>query len=267
MRLCIIFLLLNLTINLNAQDRFFARTYTTNVLPKNGIDIEFWHTSRVGHEGNYFHRQDQRMEIEVGLGKNVQTAFYFNKFQKRYSDSESGTQSSSEIGISNEWKWKISDPSTDKIGFALYSEFEIKGGDEFEWESKLIFDKYFGNHLLAFNGIFEYEREFDWSSGKFITSAVEMPVELDFGYQYMFSPKFGVGFEIRNQNGITKNEGWKYSVICAGPTINYRDKRWFIIGNFMPQVTNIKKTEYAPNKLVLDDMERFEGRIIFGISF
>jgi hypothetical protein len=67
----------------NAQDRYFGRTYTSNVLPKGSFDIELWHTSRFGHEGEYFHAMDQRMEYEVGLGGNLQTAFYFNHFQKR----------------------------------------------------------------------------------------------------------------------------------------------------------------------------------------
>ena len=58
-----------------AQDRYFARTYTSNVLPKGAIDLEFWHTSRFGHKNQFYHAQDQRMEFEFGLGKNLQTAF------------------------------------------------------------------------------------------------------------------------------------------------------------------------------------------------
>jgi hypothetical protein len=47
-----------------AQDRYFAGTYTSGVLPKGSIDIEFWHTSRFGHSKQFFHAQDQRMELE-----------------------------------------------------------------------------------------------------------------------------------------------------------------------------------------------------------
>ena len=77
-----------------AQDRFFGRTYTSNVLPKGGIDLEFWHTSRFGHENQFFHAQDQRLEVEVGLGSNWQTAFYFNRYHKRFSESSDGTVTS-----------------------------------------------------------------------------------------------------------------------------------------------------------------------------
>ena len=69
-----------------AQDRFFARTYTSDVLPKGAVDLELWHTSRFGHSGQFFHAQDQRMEVEFGLGKNLQTAIYFNRYQKRFSE-------------------------------------------------------------------------------------------------------------------------------------------------------------------------------------
>jgi hypothetical protein len=88
----------------NGQDRYFGRTYTTNILPNGNFDIELWHTSRFGHEGQYFHAVDQRMEYEAGLGSNVQTAFYFNRFQKSESDSTGDINQSSEIGFSNEWK-------------------------------------------------------------------------------------------------------------------------------------------------------------------
>lgn len=98
------------------------------------------------------------MEIEIGLGGNVQTAFYFNRFQERYSTTLNATETSNEIGFSNEWKWRISDPYLKKIGFALYSEWGIKGGDELELENKIILDKIMGRHHLAFNGVSEFEK-------------------------------------------------------------------------------------------------------------
>jgi len=117
-----------------AQDRNFARTYQTNVLPKGAIDLEFWHTSRLGHSSQFFHAQDQRLEIEFGLGKNWQTAFYLNRYQQRYSISSDGTITSNEIGFSNEWKVKLSDPVANKLGLSLYGEWGVKGGDELELE-------------------------------------------------------------------------------------------------------------------------------------
>lgn len=254
------------TISSYSQDRYFARTYTSNVLPMGSIDIEFWHTSRFGHEGQYFHAQDQRLELEMGLGHNLQTAFYFNRYQKRYSDTGDGTITSNEIGFSNEWKLKLSDPGRHQIGSALYAEWGIKGGDEIELELKTILDKSIGKSLFAFNSIVEYEREFVWKNGKTRSGNWETPVELTLSYMYNIKIAIGIGFEIINRNTIVQKNGWENSVFYGGPTFNYRGNHWFIIANYLPQWGNVHKTIYAPNTKVLDEQERAEARIIVGIS-
>lgn len=248
------------------QDRYFARTYTSNVLPKGAIDIEFWHTSRFGHAGQFFHAQDQRMELEFGLGKKLQTAFYFNRYQSRFSESADGTVVTNEVGFSNEWKYKLSDPSQNKIGAALYTEWGVKGGDELELETKIILDKVIGKSLLAFNGVLELEKEFEWKDGKFKWDNHQTPVELDFAYQYSLCPALGIGFEVVNQNDIAKGQGWKNSIFYAGPTLNFRTDGWFVIANYLPQLGNVRKTIYSPYSKVLDEHERALARIIIGIS-
>lgn len=248
-----------------AQDRYFARTYTSNVLPKGAIDIEWWHTSRFGHLNQYFNAQDQRMELEFGLGKNVQTAFYFNRYQKRFSETANETITSSEIGFSNEWKWKISRPAS-KVNCAVYGEWGVKGGDEVELETKFIADKNFGKNLLAFNAIIEYEKEFGWSNGKIQSNQWKTPVEFDLAYLRNINFNWGIGFEISNRNSIVKSKGWEYSAVFGGPSINYRGDRWFVIANYLPQWGNLHKTIYAPYSKVLDEQERVQARVILGIS-
>jgi hypothetical protein len=249
-----------------AQDRFFARTYTSSVLPKGAIDLEFWHTSRFGHHNQFFHAQDQRMELELGLGKNLQTAFYFNHFQERISTGGNGTSISHQIGFSNEWKLKLSDPSANKIGSALYFEAGVKGGDEVELETKIILDKYVGKSLFAFNGVAEFEKEFDWKNGSVESDGWSTPIEFDLAYMYTIKPTLGLGLEIVNKNDIAKSEGWKNSIFYAGPTLNFRSDKWFVIANYLPQLGNVHKTNYSPGNKVLDDHERAEARILLGIS-
>jgi hypothetical protein len=251
--------------SLHAQDRYFARTYNSNVLPKGAIDFEMWHTSRFGHANQFYHAQDQRLEAEVGLGKNVQAAFYFNSHQERFSESNDGTVVSNEIGFSNEWKWKVSGPAK-KLGLAVYGEWGIKGGDELELESKIILDRSFGKSMFAFNGVVEYEKEFGWADGKTNSDQWELPVEFDLGYMYNVNPSLGLGFEFRNHNEISKDQGWEHSVLFGGPTVNFRGSNWFIIANFLPQWVNLRKTDSAPGNKVLDEHERVEARILFGIS-
>jgi hypothetical protein len=248
-----------------AQDRFFAYTYTSNVLPKGDIDLELWHSSRMGHQDQFFHAQDQRMETEIGLGSNWQTAFYFNRFQERFSTGSNGTESTSEIGFSNEWKVRLADQSRNKIGFALYGEWGIKGGDELELETKAILDKSFGKNLIALNLVGEQEREFGWKDNA-ISKEKENAIELDFGYLYNPISSFGFGLEVRNHNEIKAGE-WEYSALFAGPTVNFRGDRWFVIGNVLPQLRNLHKTNEAPYNKVLDEHEKVEAKIIIGVSF
>lgn len=262
---CTVIICLILTITTNAQDRYFARTYTSNVLPKGAIDLEVWHTSRFGHSGQFYHAQEQRMELELGLGSQLQTAFYFNHYQKRFSEGADGTSTSSEIGFSNEWKLKLGKP-TAKTGKAIYAEWGIKGGDEIELELKAIFDRSFGKHLLAFNAIGEYEKEFEWENNATHANAWEGRVEMNLAYLYNISMSTGIGFEFLNRNDIAKTEGWKNSTLFGGPTFNYRGKNWFVLLNYLPQWTNLHQTKYAPFTKVLDEQERTEARIILGIS-
>jgi hypothetical protein len=266
MKKILVFALCLISISLTAQDRYFARTYTTNVLPKGAIDLEFWHTSRFGHQGEFFHAQDQRMELEFGLGKNLQTAFYFNRFQQRFNTGTNGTATSNEIGFSNEWKLKLSDPSANKIGSALYFEAGLKGGDEVELETKIILDKYIGKSLIAFNGVVEFEKEFEWESSSVKSEGWGTPIEFDLAYMYAIKPTLGLGLEIVNKNDIAKGEGWKNSIFYAGPTLNFRNGKWFVIVNYLPQLGNVHKTNFSPGNKVLDDHERAEARVLLGIS-
>jgi hypothetical protein len=251
-------------ITAEAQDRSFARTYTSNVLPKGNFDIELWHTSRFGHEGQYFHAMDQRMEYEVGLGKNVQSAFYFNRFQKSYSDSSDQIRQSSEIGFSNEWKWKVSHP-TSPLGLALYGEVGVKG-DELELETKLILDHSTGKNLYAFNLVYEIEAEAERENGENEFETEETPVEFDLAYMRNLSPSLGLGVELVDHNDVVHGK-WKNSVLYAGPTLNYRGDKWFLIANYLPQISNLHKTIDSPKNKVLDEHERAEARILVGFSF
>jgi hypothetical protein len=86
--------------NYTSTRQEFCTDLSEYVLPKGAIDLEFWHTSRFGHTGQFYNAQDQRMELEFGLGKNWQTAFYFNRYQERYSTTPDETTTSNEIGFS-----------------------------------------------------------------------------------------------------------------------------------------------------------------------
>ncbi|GAC1706203.1 MAG: hypothetical protein NVS9B7_14510 [Flavisolibacter sp.] len=247
-----------------AQDRYFAYTYTSDVLWKGNIDIELWHTSRFGHKNEYYHAIDQQGEVEIGLGKNFQTAFYFNRFEVTKIDSNNSTFHTSEMGLANEWKWKMTNAYTSFLGSALYTEWGLKG-DELDLETKIILDKSFGKHLIAFNLVCEFSQAINKVNNNFRFQLVETPIELDLGYLYNIHRDFGLGVEMRNANLIQKGQ-WKNALLFGGLTLNYRSEKWFLILGGLKQIVNLHKTADFPLNKVLTINENNTIRLILGFS-
>jgi len=253
----------------------FAYTYQTNVLNKGDFDLEFQNSFASGKTGAYspfiFGRHlDQRLELEVGLGKKVQTSFYLNSELFNFADTSSSEISQKlKISFSNEWKWKLSDPVANRIGFTLYEELEI-GGNNFEWETKLIFDKRWQKDLLAFNIVNQYEIEREIKRENDHTEAeweVSSPLEFDLGYMHFCKPEIGFGLEVRNNNDITKEDGWMNSVLFAGPAFHASIGKFFTNITALAQLSNLKKTDEAPGNMDLNNYEKMEVRLLVGYSF
>ena len=250
-----------------AQDRVFTHTYQTNILPLGISELEYWNTLRSGRE-DYYNRIDQRLELELGLGHNVQTAFYLNfKTEAAYSGDVNAIVKDHGIGFSSEWKFKLSDPVANKLGSALYAEIGFDG-DEVELEGKLILDKKIKDNLFALNLVNETEIKFVVQEGETGASTeIENAPELDLAYMHFVGKKKnnGIGFEIKNHNVITENDGWESSVWFAGPTLHFGGDRWFINFNIMPQLFNARKEEGSTENLELTEHEKVMTRFI--VSF
>jgi len=271
--ICVLFATITLS---RAQDRIFAYTYQTNVLNKGDFDLEFQNTLATGKVGDYSpyvfgQHLDQRLEFEVGLGKKVQTAFYINSELFNYADTSSSDLSQElKISFSNEWKWKLSDPVANKIGFALYEELEF-GGNNIESETKLIFDKRWQKDLLAFNiiGIYEIEKEIERDENN-ITSAKwehSSPLELNIGYIHFIKPETGVGLEVKLNNDIAEEDGWTNAVLFIGPAAHISIDKFFMNLSVLPQIANLHKTDAAPGNRDLNNYEAVEVRLLVGYSF
>ena len=262
-----------------SQDRVFARTYQSTVLGKGSFDLEYWTTLRTGKVGKYspyaFGRYlDNRLELEFGLGKNVQTAFYYNTRNFKYvlidsTSNEFSTITEVETSFSNEWKFKLSDPVANSIGSALYFELTV-GTDEYEIEGKIILDKKVNNEIFAFNlvGEYELETEVEKENNKMERDVeTESSIEIDLAWMHMLKPTFGLGLEIRNHNEIPSEEGWEHSVLFAGPTLFFNQGKFWGVLNILPQLTNLHKTDVAPGSKVYDEHEAIETRLLIGYSF
>ena len=167
-----------------SNERKFGYTYQSLVLGKGNKELEIGTTARIGKDIPYYAAFDNRMEFEWGITNKLQTAFYIN-FSNTSLDAGTGMETEFEFeGISSEWKYQLSSPSKDPVGFALYTELGLNT-DEAELEAKLIFDKRVKKHTFALNLVFENEWEF--SSHK---SESEIALEGDFGWSYDISKSF-----------------------------------------------------------------------------
>jgi hypothetical protein len=268
-------LLVLITVKVYSQDRMFAYSYQTNVLNKGDFDIEFQNELRTGKTGAYSpfvfgQHLNQRIEFEVGLGKKVQTSFYLNSELFNYADTSStGLNQELKISFSNEWKWKLADPVANAIGFTLYEELEF-GGNNFESETKLIFDKRWQNDLLAFNIVGKYEIEREITRENDVTKSqwtYNSPVEFYFGYMHFFKSEIGLGVEMKNNNDITKEDGWINSVLFLGPAFHASVGKFFTNISVLPQLANLHKTDAAPGIRDLNDFEQIDIRVLMGYSF
>ena len=264
-QLLFVLFLLSGTLNLVAQDRIFNYTYQSNVLNKGQKELEVWTTVLSG-KGDYFRQIKNRVEYEVGLGSNLQTSFYLNSKQKAEFDAITGeiVMSAAEISVSNEWKYKFSDPVADKIGFAGYAEFTI-ATDELEIELKAIFDKTIGRTTHAANITFEPEWETTTRNGKVATNTA-YKYDFNYGLSYNINKNWNLGGEIINRNVYSKEEKFTNSALFAGPTLSYNMNKFWINLSVSPQVAGLKNP-IEMKGLNVEEFTKMDARLIFSYAF
>lgn len=242
-----------------ANERHFTYTYESLVLNPGDVELEPWTTFRLGRR-DFYSRMDNRLELELGVVDGLQTAWYFNWSSVTQDDSGARVSSSAFETVSNEWKLKLSDPTADALGSALYLEGSA-GPSEAEVEAKVILDKRAGDFLVALNLVGEHE----WEFGEDETER-EMGAEVDLGLAWLATERFSIGLEVRNVNEIKPEDGWEHSALFAGPTAGYATEKWWAAVTILPQVLKLKgEDEDEGSHLVLSGRERVEARVLLGL--
>jgi hypothetical protein len=236
-----------------ANERHFSYTYESAVLAPGEKELEVWTTGRGGRDTRYT-QLDERIEFELGLLPGLQTSMYLN-FSAIGQESAGELVKSTNLSVSNEWKWRVLDSTLDAIGLAFYGEVTA-GVDELELEGKLIIDKRIGRFLLAAN--FVAEQEWEFGVGQ---TAEELHLDGYLAASYFFTPRFAIGLEAWNAN-IIADGVWEHSAIFLGPVVSYSGDGWWVTFTFLPQLPAFKPTE-GGGQYVLTDYERFQARLLF----
>jgi hypothetical protein len=252
-------LLIN-AVAIQAQDRLFTYTYQSTVLGKGQKELEIWNTLRTGRS-DYYSRLDNRSEFEIGLGKNIQTAFYLNlttQTKTLLEGSVKSLETENEISFSNEWKWKLLDPVANPFGLALYGEYGI-GSNEYELEGKLLIDKKTNNFTIAANAVYEAEFKPGFESNAMVWEK-ETKMDFNLAFAYSFSPRFHLTMENAYRN-VFEEGNLLHSALYSGFGVSCIQENFWINFTVLPQIKSFKGE--TSTSLNLNEFEKVQFRILF----
>ena len=231
----------------SADERHFAFTYETTTAAKGSVEFENWITLATKRgDGDNSNLWKFRHELEFGITDRLQLGIYLANWTLTH-DAEHRNSTRYE-SASAELIYRMTNPTTDLLGSALY--LEIEGGhDLFAIEGKLLLQKNIGKLVVAWNGVLEAE----WS-GHGLNERV-CNLEQSLGVSYQFTPAFSAGAELVHDISF---EDWSQAgphVLRAGPNVSWRFGRGYITAATLFQCTNVA------------DEPDIQTRVIFGVRF
>lgn len=233
--------------NASADERHFAFSYETITAAKGQVELENWITwqARRGN-GDNTNLWKFRTEIEYGITDRLQLGVYLANWN--LTNDAAHDNSVRYESASAELIYRMSHPTTDAIGSAVY--LEVEGGPNlFAVEGKLLLQKNIGKLIIAWNGVLEAE----WVGRGLRERTCKL--EQTFGVSYQITPAFSAGGELVHEVSF---EDWSKSgpnILFAGPNVSWRFKRGYVTAATLFQCTNIK------------DEPDIQTRVIFGIGF
>lgn len=249
-------ILLSLNNTSFADRKYFARSYLSYTLPQRALELEIWNTMRIGKTAGYYYRMQPSFEIEYGATDRLTTSLYMNFDQRTVAGSSYNSSPLEFTSSSIELRYRLTNPDEFFVDPALYFEFSY-GGDELEYEPKIILSKRFGDIVTAININAEIER-------KVIESEHESKFELTAGVAYDLSNNIAIGLEFRNHRNYSDIFKEKENqATFLGPTFNIQTEELYFTINLLKQVGGSPSTK---GNLDLDGHENFEIRTILGIN-
>lgn len=246
-----------------ADERKFTYSSEAKTLPRGGVEFEQWATLRTGKEDGDFVRIDIREELEVGITDRLTTALYLN-LEYLNSDGVTGIEDETEFefeSVSSEWKYRLTDAAS-PVGLLLYGEAGA-GEHEQELEVKFVGSADAGAWSFAYNLILELEREEEEDPSGETEWERESEIAHSFGVSVRVAPGFNLGFEgvarLLMEGTFSETESHAYFV---GPNVHVATREWWATLTFLKQVDIMENSG-----LELDDLEKYEVRLIFGIHF
>lgn len=254
-------------VSMRADERHFTYVYEPETLPQGAFEFENWVTLRsqrnktVGQDN--FNRWDLRQELEYGVSDRYTAALYLNEKAQSYRDPATGANRSTFDwkGVSLENRFNVLNPATHKIGLTLYLEGRYSG-EEAAVEQKIIIGQRHGAWKWAFN----IEHETEWEEN---LREVEGEIGASLGLARDLGKHWALGLEMRNENILPEYKSWENSALFLGPTLSYRQEKWWAALTVMPQIYgwNNSASQDGNSHLELNDHEKLNVRLLIGFNF
>jgi hypothetical protein len=251
----------------HANERVFTYTYEPEVLPQSAVEFEQWLTLRSGRaaaagKGN-FNRWDIREELEYGVTDRYTASLYLNFRHDSFVDLGTGHDQSvfKFEGVALENRYQLLNPAEHCVGLTLYLEPRLSQ-DEASLEQKIILGQRIGDWKWALN----LSHETEWNLHH---QETEAEFEATFGLSHPLGKRWSLGAEARLQAVNAEYERWENVTLSLGPTLQYRQERWWAALTVLPQLWghNCEGNPDGKRYLDLDDHERVEIRLLVGIGF
>lgn len=259
----------------HADESPFSSIYTTDVLPAGGKEIEQWLTWENGRPFETYNRLEGRTEFEYGFTNDFQGALYLNydwiKNTPKTPDADTGFEDDTHFtGVSGELIYRLTDPYTHPLGFALYVE-PLIGADKREIEFKALVQKNFLDDrlVLAGNGVLEYEWTKEGREWEHNTEAKFL-----LGLSYRVAPNWFAGAEFQYKREFDGHVFSGESEAAAdsfflGPTLHYTQENWWLTLAAQAQLPTAGNLNGELNETVdgyAHEEPRLSLRLRFGIE-
>jgi hypothetical protein len=227
-----------------ATERHFTFTYEVTTSDKGELELENWvtwqfHRGRAGAPNtNEF---DFRHEFEYGITDRLQASLYFADWH--INDHPAGDARLQYDDAALEMIYRLSNPSTDFLGSAVYG--EIRGGpDLVELEGKILLQKNVGKWITAYNAVLE---------GRWIGEHLEKregELSQTAAVSYEINPRFTVGAEALHEIDIPNWDKAKKSVVWAGPNASVRFGHWYVTLTALARLSDNRNESNVQTRLI-----------------
>ena len=275
-------LLLALPALAHADENYFGYSYGAETLPAGGNEAYVWWTQRTGKGEGHYRADDVQFEFEHGWTDRFQTSLYltgraFDYGDGAVEDEETGAAKTLHRnldfdGVKASMKWNLRSPEKDGYGLALYLEPEYStlhrpDGERFKevgLESKLILQKNFLEDQVVTVYNLTLEPEWEKEDGSWER---ELYVENSAGVSYRFAPNWFAGLETRLDMAYPDYSTREFWAWYVGPSLHYGGQKYWATLTWMPQVKGGPTDADRSTSLHLEERERSETRLKFGLNF